>query len=158
MDHIDPVQIRGFQTPMTSEVAAESKKKLKESKMDTYEEAIESSHEDAFIPSEASQSLPERKKEAFLEDAKSEIAKLDPYSESFVDDAAGKLVNSALKKEYGDKIEKKPGYRQMEKVLKQRILMDPRYRPIIEDFLGRLLESEETQHNSEASDTFLPPS
>lgn len=142
MDHIDPSHVKGFQPPISAEVAAEAKKKLKESGMETDEKAIEQP-EDAFIPSESAQKLPQKKKEAFLADAKKEISNLDPDSESFVDDATEKLVNSALKREYGHKLIKNPGFKQMETVLKRKLLMDPRYRPIIEDFLGKLLESEE---------------
>lgn len=141
MDHIDPASIRGFQPPITSEVASETKKKLKESRTDKYEEAIEQGGE-AFVPSEQFQSIPEKKKEAFMADAKKEIADLDPDSETFVDDATEKLVNSALKREYGEKMLNNKGYKQMEQILKRKLLMDPRYRPIIEDFLGKLLESE----------------
>lgn len=141
MDHIDPMHIRGFQPPMTAEIAAATKKLLKETDEEKETEAAEDA--DSVFFSESTVNLPEKKKEAFMADAKSEISKLDPDSETFVDDAAEKLVNSALTREYGPNITKKPEYRQMEAVLKKKILMDPRYRPIIEDFLGKLLESEE---------------
>ncbi len=142
MDPIDPMQIQSFQPPVTSEIAAETKKKLKEGGTEP-EEALSETFTDTFIPSEATQQLPEKKKEAFLADAKREIANLDPNSETFVDDATEKLVNSALKREYGSKLLKNVGYKQMESVIKRKLLMDPRYRPIIEEFLGKLLESEE---------------
>jgi len=142
MDHLDPIKIPGFQPPITSEVASEAKKKLKETGMDTYEESIESP-EDAYIPSEATQSLPQKKKEAFLNEVKLEIAKLNPDSDSFMDEATQKLINSALSNEFGLAMLSDPGYRQMEDVIRRKLLMDPRYRPIIEEFLGKLLESEE---------------
>jgi hypothetical protein len=140
MDHIDPTSIKGFQPPMTAEIASEFKKKIKESKMDTFEESIES--EDVVSFSEATEKLPEKKKEAFLADAKSEIKNLDPDSETFMDEATEKLVNSALKWEFGSKLMNNPGYKQMEQVIRKKLSMDSRYRPIIEDFLGKLLESE----------------
>lgn len=142
MDHIDPMSIKGFQPPMTAEVASEFKKKVKESKMDTFEESLESEDLDLVSFSETKEKLPEKKKEAFLADAKSEIKNLDPDSETFMDEATSKLVNSALKWEFGSKMMSNPGYKQMEQVIKKKLSMDPRYRPIIEDFLGKLLESE----------------
>lgn len=141
MDPIDPMQIRGFQPPVTSEVAAEVKKKSKETEMDADNDVQEAS--DVFTPSEATAALPQKKKEAFIEEAKAEIAKLDPDSDRFVDQATQKLVNSALKNEYGKKFVKKAEYQVMEEALTMRILRDPRYRKIIEEFLGKLLESEE---------------
>jgi hypothetical protein len=141
MDQVDPSRIPGFQPPITSEVAAEAKKKLKESKMDKYEEEIEEG--DSVLFSETTQQIPEKKREAFMEDAKKEISDLDPNSESFVEDATEKLVNSALKWEFGDKLLGKPEYKQMEAVIKKKIMRDEKYRPIIEDFLGMLLESEQ---------------
>ena len=141
MDHIDPTGIRNFQPPaIAGEVYAEAKKKSKETEMDTDRELKES--EDAFVPSETMKNLPQKKKEAFMAEAKAEIAKLDPDSESFVDDATQKLVNSALKNEYGKKFTKKKEYKQMEAVLTKTIMRDPRYRAIIEEFLGTMLESE----------------
>lgn len=149
MDHIDPVSIKGFQPPVSAEMAQEVKKKLKSTELESDEKAVTESR-DTFIPSETMKQLPEKKKEAFLEEAKSEIAKLNPDSESFVDDATQKLVNSALKNEYGKRAFKKKEYAMMEKALTRTILRDPRYRGIIEDFLGKMLESEEQSHNSEA--------
>lgn len=140
MGHIDPMHMQGFQPPVTGEVAAEVKKKLKETELESDEKAAEG--KDVFVPSELTKSLPEKKKEAFMEEAKAEIAKLDPDSETFVDDATQKLVNSALKNEYGKRMIQKKEYRQMEAVLTKHILRDPRYRDIIEDFLGKILESE----------------
>jgi hypothetical protein len=142
MDHIDPSRIRGcFQPPMTAEIASEAKKKFKQAKMDSFEEKVEAN--DIFSFSEESKQIPEKKKEAFMADAKKEIANLDPNSESFVDDATEKLVNSALKWEFGEKILKDPGFKEMENVIKKKLMRDPRYRPIIEDFLGKMLDSEE---------------
>jgi hypothetical protein len=141
MDQLDPSRIPGFQPPVTSEVAAEAKKKLKESKMDVYEEEIEEG--DSVLFSETTQQIPEKKREAFMADAKKEIADMDPDSETFVEDATEKLINSALKWEFGDKLFGKPGYKQMEAVIKRKILRDTNYRPIIEDFLGMLVEPEE---------------
>lgn len=141
MDPIDPGMIRNFQPPVTSEIAAEVKKKSKETEMDSDKEVTDSS--DVFVPSDTMKNLPQKKKEAFMAEAKAEIAKLDPDSETFVDDATQKLVNSALKNEYGKKFTKKKEYQQMEAVLTNTILRDPRYRAIIEEFLGTMLESEE---------------
>ncbi|MCD4783260.1 MAG: hypothetical protein K8T10_05430 [Candidatus Eremiobacteraeota bacterium] len=140
MGHIDPMNVQGFQPPVTAEVAAEAKKKLKETELESDEKAVEGG--DVFVPSELTKSLPEKKKEAFMEEAKAEIAKLDPESETFVDDATQKLVNSALKNEYGKRMIRKKEYNQMKAVLTKHILRDPRYRSIIEDFLGKILESE----------------
>jgi hypothetical protein len=143
MDHIDPSMIRGFVPPMTAEVTAEIKKKLKETKEEDKDEGDVDEAGDLVLFSESTLGLPEKKKEAFMADAKSEISELDRNSETFVDDATEKLVNSALKREYGPALLDNPGYKQMQAILKRRLVMDPRYRPIIEEFLGTLLESEE---------------
>lgn len=142
MGHIDPMHIKGFQPPVSAEVAAEAKKKLKETSEE--DDVLENLEEGDVVEfSETTKQMPEKKKEAFMADAKEEIANLDKDSETFVDDATQKLVNSALKREFGTGLVKNPGYKQMEEVLKRRILCDPRYRRIIESFLGKLLESEE---------------
>ncbi|MFP4497695.1 MAG: hypothetical protein ACLFQV_05740 [Vulcanimicrobiota bacterium] len=141
MGQIDPTNIQGFQVPFNAEVGSEVKKKLKETKMDTYEESMEEAG-DAFVMSDAAKNIPEQKKEAFMADAKADISDLDPESESFIDQATERLVGNALKKEYGNKFASNPGYEQMENTLKNKLLKDPRYRNIIEDFLGKLLDSE----------------
>ncbi len=141
MGHIDPMHVGGFHPPMSAEIAAETKKKLKETRQE--EEPSEASQGDSVLFSEQTQKLPEKKKEAFMADAKREIGSLDVNSENFMEEAAERLVDSALTREYGSKIKNKPEYRQMNNVIKRQILMDPRYRPIIEEFLGKLLESED---------------
>lgn len=140
MDHIDPLAMRGFQPPVTAELAAEVKKKTKETEMDQDKELDESG--DIFTLSEDSESMPGKKKSAFFEEAKSEISKLDSESENFVDQATQKLVNSALKNEYGKKFTNKKEFKVMEEALTQQIMHDPRYRRIIEEFLGKMQESE----------------
>ncbi|MCE1248220.1 MAG: hypothetical protein LWY06_16390 [Firmicutes bacterium] len=140
MDHLDPLSMRGFQPPVTAELAAEVKKKSKSTEMDKDNELDESG--DIFTLSEDTQSLPDKKKAAFLDEAKSEISKLDSESENFVDQATQKLVNSALKNEYGKKFTNKKEFKVMEEALTQQILRDPRYRTIIEGFLGKMQESE----------------
>lgn len=142
MDPIDPLKMRGFQPPVTAEIAAEAKKKLKETDEED-ETAATETEGDTVLFSDATTQLPEKKKEAFVEEAKTEISNLDRDSETFMEKATEKLVDNALTKEYGPEFLRKPEYRQMGAVLKRRLLMDPRYRPIIEDFLGKLLESEE---------------
>jgi hypothetical protein len=86
--------------------------------MDTYEEEIEEG--DSVLFSETTQQIPEKKREAFLEDAQKEIGDMDPDSESFVGDATEKLINSALKWEFGEKLQSKPEYKQMENLIKKK--------------------------------------
>ncbi|MCL5774398.1 MAG: hypothetical protein M1536_08520, partial [Firmicutes bacterium] len=78
------------------------------------------------------------KYESFFEMAKTHILKMDRNSESFLPQAAQKIVSTALEQEYGEKVTKDPGYPQMEKTLTKKILDDPRYREMVEEFLKTL--------------------
>ncbi len=95
---------------------------------------------DVYTPSEAAQQLPSTPEEKFLAEAKSEISKMDPQSESFMNDATSALVDSALGQVFGQEICQNPGYPQMNAKITQKLLSD--YGEVIGDFLEALVESE----------------
>ncbi|MEW6281433.1 MAG: hypothetical protein AB1758_22680 [Candidatus Eremiobacterota bacterium] len=95
---------------------------------------------DVYSPSEAAQKLPSTKQEKFLTTVMAQLEQMDEQSETFVDDATQKLVDSALEQEFGEEIQHKPGYPQMQHKITRTILSDPHYREIVEDFLYCVLE------------------
>jgi hypothetical protein len=134
MDPIDPLKATPLQgLPLTDEVRLQVNKKIKESRMETLDASA--THDVSDISPEAlRQAKPQF--EAFLESAKGEILNMDRNSETFLDDAAQKLVSTAFEKKFGEKITQDPGYPQMEAKVKSIILNDPESRGMIEDLIA----------------------
>jgi len=98
----------------------------------------------ANLTPQAAQELNKTKYDTFLDNIKQEIMTLDPDSEDFLPQATGRLVNSALKQEYGEKLTQDPGYPQMEAVIVKTIMDNPTHTEAVQDFLGLLISSEES--------------
>jgi hypothetical protein len=63
---------------------------------------------------------------------------MDKNSKNFLDKATSSLVSSALEKEFGEEIAQSPGFPQMKATITKRILNDPKYKEIVEEFLQLL--------------------
>jgi hypothetical protein len=135
MDGIDP--LRGglpFQgVPMTDEVSAALKKKVKEAKMETPTELEASEDLSDLSPEAAKLSRPQF--EAFLESAKESILSMNREAENFTEAATQHMVGAALEKKFGDKFKSNPGYAQMEEKLTKFILNDPESRAMVENMI-----------------------
>lgn len=133
---MEPMQI-GVNIPFTEEWFHQQKKLLKNSESSRN---VLGETTDVYMPSEAAQQLPSTPQEKFLAEAKSEISKMDPSSEDFVNNATSALVGSALSQVFGQGICFNPGYPQMNAKITQKLLSD--YGEVIGDFLEALVESE----------------
>ena len=127
----------GVNIPFTEEWFHQQKKLLKNSEAS---KTALGEASDVYTPSEAAQQLPSTPEEKFLAEAKSEISKMDPSSETFMSQATSALVDSALGQVFGDNISKNPGYPQMNAKITQKLLSD--YGEVIGDFLEALVQSE----------------
>ena len=145
MEPIDPANMQpkpGGITPLTEEWFHQQKKLLKQSKMETT--APTDAHDVFSLSPEAAGQLPKDKFESFLDIAKGHILKMDKNSKNFLPDATSQLVSSALEHEFGEEIAQNPGYPQMKATITRRILNDPKYKDIIEEFLELLSLSEQS--------------
>lgn len=145
MDPIDPASVQpkpGGIAPLSEEWFLQQKKLLKQAKMETAAPA--DAHDVFSLSPEAAGQLPQDKYESFLDIAKNHILKMDKNSKSFLPDATSKLVASALEQEYGQQIVENPGYPQMKAKITKKILTDPRYKEMVEEFLQLLSLSEQS--------------
>lgn len=99
--------------------------------------------------SDAAQKLAITKDEKMLQTMKAELAKLNPDSESFMEEATGKLIDSVIDQEYGESFKKKPGYENLQDKLTSTILSNEASREAIADFFELLLMAEELQDEDE---------
>jgi len=139
MDPIDPAKLQpkpGGIAPLSEEWFLQQKKLLKQAKMETT--APTDAHDVFSLSPEAATQLPKDKYESFLETAKNHILKMDKNSKNFLDKATSSLVSSALEKEFGEEIAQNPGFPQMKATITKRILNDPKYKEIVEEFLQLL--------------------
>lgn len=129
----------GPQIPLTEEWFRAQKKALKEAGMEKYHAGSNEPTESATL-SEAAQNLPNEKQEKFLSNVMPALLSMDENDENFVPDATEKLVGSALEQEFGEEIQQKPGFPQMQQKISRTILSDDRYREVVEDFLYAVLQ------------------
>ncbi len=102
--------------------------------------------------SEAAQKLAITKDEKMLQAMKAELAGLDPESESFMEEATGKLIDSVIDQEYGEGFKKKPGYENLQDKLMSTILSNEASREAVADFFELLLLAEELNEEEEWDD------
>jgi len=131
IDRIDPGMKPSVPIPLTDEMNIQQKKLRRQTELDDTKAALESP--DVFTPSEATTKAD--KYEQFIRLALDKIPLLDRTSEDFVPNATREVVAQVLKMEYGDRMVEDPGYSQMEKKLTKKMLDDPKYREMMEDFL-----------------------
>lgn len=142
---MDPLK-SGGPLPLTEEWFHQQKKLLKQAGVEKTS-AAHAAH-DVYTPSLEASRLPATPQEKFLEEARAGILEMDVRSESFVADATSLLVDSALGQEFGEALQGNPGYAQMQSKITRTILQDPRYRELMEDFLGLLVGAPEGEHEA----------
>ena len=101
--------------------------------------------------SDAAKGLAVTKDEKMLQAMKAELAKLDPDSEGFMEEATGKLIDSVIDQEYGESFKKKPGYENLQEKLVETVLNSEAYDEV-EDFFKLLLLAEEVEYESQHED------
>jgi len=142
MEPIQPSKPSGVPAiPLTEELLRQQKKLLESGKM-----------EPAYHPKDIAQLTPQAEKElhttkydAFLESVKEQLANLNPEAADYLPKAVSRLISTALRQEFGEKILSNPGYPQMESVLIRKILHNPEHTAVIQDFLGLLSQVEESE-------------
>lgn len=99
--------------------------------------------------SEAAQKLAITKDEKMLQAMKAELAGLDPESETFMEEATGKLIDSVIDQEYGESFKNKPGYENLQDKLMSTILSNEASRDAVADFFDLLLLAEELNEDED---------
>ena len=139
----------GGHVPLSAEWLRQAGRMAKKQATNKYE-ASEAS-ESASL-SEAAQKLAITKDEKMLQAMKAELAGLDPESESFMEEATGKLIDSVIDQEYGESFKKKPGYENLQDKLMSTILSNQDSRDAVADFFELLLLAEEINEEDEYDD------
>lgn len=103
--------------------------------------------------SDAAKKLAITKDEKMLQAMKAELAKLDPESESFMEEATGKLIDSVIDQEYGEGFKNKPGYENLQDKLMSTILSNEASREAVGDFFELLLMAEDLNAEEEFEDS-----
>lgn len=131
IDRIDSGTKPSVPIQLTDEMNIQQKKLRRKTELEDPQAALETP--DVFTPSDTTKKAD--KYEQFIRIALDKIPLLDRASEDFVPNATREVVAQVLKMEYGSDLESKPGYPQMEHKLTKKILDDPKYREMMEDFL-----------------------
>lgn len=139
----------GGHIPLSAEWLREQGKRAKAAATGTSAEASETS--DTSSLSSAAQKLAITKDEKMLQTMKAELAQLDPDSDSFMEEATGKLIDSVIEEEYGESFKKKAGYENLQEKLMSTILSNDASREALEDFFELLLVTEELNQDDEES-------
>lgn len=100
---------------------------------------------DSSALSDAAKGLPITKDEKMLQAMKAELSQLDPNSETFLEEATEKLIDSVIEQEYGEAFKGKPGYENLQEKLVNVILSNPETKDAVEEFYDLLLEIKERQ-------------
>lgn len=99
--------------------------------------------------SDAAKGLAITKQEKMLQTMKAELSHLDPESETFMEEATEKLIDSVIDQEYGEGLKKKPGYGNLQEKLLETILTNEATRDAVGDFFELLLMVEEHPEEEE---------
>ncbi len=128
----------GAGIPLTTEWLQAQKKALKEQGKT---EATEKAADLSTLSSDA-QKLSSTKDERMLKTMRAELAQLDTQSETFLQEATEKLIDSVIDQEYGEHFKKKPGYAGLQEKLTQTVLDNPTSRDALTEFFELLLMTE----------------
>lgn len=128
--------------PFSTEWLQAKKKQLKKAGM---ADATDTEAHDVSTLSKDAQALAksEAKDQKMLTKMRAEMAGLDTESDTFLQDATEKLLDSVIEQEYGESFKKKPGYGNMQDKITQTILENPASREALTDFFELLLMIEE---------------
>lgn len=129
----------GAGIPLTTEWLQAQKKALKEQGKT---EATEKAADHSTLSSDA-QKLSSTKDERMLKTMRAELSQLDTNSESFMQEATEKLIDSVIDQEYGEHFKGKPGYANLQEKLTQTVLDNPTSRDALAEFFELLLATEE---------------
>lgn len=138
----------GAGIPLTTEWLQAQKKALKEQGKT---EATEKASDLSTLSSDA-QKLSSTKDERMLKTMRAELANLDPQSETFMQEATEKLIDSVIDQEYGEHFKKKPGYSNLQEKLTQTVLENPTSAAALTEFFELLLMTEEDPEAGEDED------
>jgi hypothetical protein len=141
----------GGHIPLSAEwlkKAADAAKKQATGKTEA-EEASES-----LKLSDAAKGLAVTKDEKMLQTMKAELSQLNPESETFMEEATEKLIDSVIEQEYGESFKKKSGYEGLQDKLLSTILSNETTREAVADFFELLLMIEEGEEGDEDEDEF----
>lgn len=130
----------GAGIPLTTEWLQAQKKLLKENKQ---VDATDISAADQSTLSNDAQKLSSTKDERMLQAMREELANLDTESETFMEEATEKLIDSVIDQEYGEHFKKKPGYGNLQEKLTQTVLDNPVSRQALTEFFELLLRTED---------------
>lgn len=130
----------GAGIPLTTEWLQAQKKALKEQGKS---EATDLDKADLSTLSSDAQKLSSTKDERMLKAMRAELANLDTQSESFLQEATEKLIDSVIDQEYGEHFKGKPGYANLQEKLTQTVLDNPNFRDALSEFFDLLLLTED---------------
>ena len=129
----------GAGIPLTTEWLQAQKKALKEQGKT---EATEKASDMSTLSSDA-QKLSSTKDERMLKTMRAELSNLDPQSETFMQEATEKLIDSVIDQEYGKHFKDKPGYAGLQEKLTQTVLENPTSAAALSEFFELLLMTED---------------
>ncbi len=130
----------GAGIPLTTEWLQAQKKLLKENKQ---LDATDTAAADLSTLSSDAQKLSSTKDERMLKAMREEFSNLDTESETFLQEATEKLIDSVIDQEYGEHFKKKPGYGNLQEKLTQAVLDNPVSRQALGEFFELLLLTED---------------
>lgn len=104
---------------------------------------------DSSALSDAAKGLAITKDEKMLQTMKAELAKLDPESDTFMEEATEKLIDSVIDQEYGESFKNKKGYEGLQEKLVSTILANPETEEAVKEFYNLLLLVEEIEEEQE---------
>lgn len=107
---------------------------------------------DASNLSDAAKNLAITKDEKMLQTMKAELSQLDPESETFMEEATEKLIDSVIDQEYGESFKGKKGYESLQEKLVGTILANEETREAVTEFYELLLLAEELNDENEFED------
>ena len=131
----------GGNIPFSAEWLRNQAKLAKKSATGQADDAGETSESTSL--SEAAKKLAITKNEKMLQTMKAELAKLNPESETFMEEATEKLIDSVIDQEYGEAFKEKKGYESLQEKLLGTILTNESTREAVADFYELLLMVQE---------------
>lgn len=140
----------GAGIPLSTEWLQAKKKQLKKAGLT---EATDTESTDVSTLSSHAQKLSkaEAKDQKMLTQMRAQLAQLDTNSETFLQEATERLIDSVIDQEYGESFKDKPGYGNMQDKITQTVLDNPTSREAIEDFIELLLLVEDDPEDEEGA-------
>ncbi len=135
---IDPA--KAGMIPLTEDIYIMQKKTRKESLPTKLQESSSHLTEDMSAISEsAMQEAENAKVEDFKQSAIENLSQLDSSSETFLEEATDRIIESALKREFGKGLTNNKGFEQMKNTIMRQLLENNEHRLGIEKFIEELM-------------------